>query len=132
MRFVDSNVFIYVLVRSPKNDYEIAKRILQRIEEGEEAVTNTGVIQEIVDWLEYNDKRGEVEKILTALNSYISLNKAEISWKDMMEAIDHVKRYDLDFVDALALQTMKRYGAKEIYTNDRDFDRVRGIKRIWK
>jgi len=132
LRFVDSNVFIYVLVRSPKNDYEIAKRILQRIEEGEEAVTNTGVIQEIVDWLEYNDKRGEVEKILTALNSYISLNKAEISWKDMMEAIDHVKRYDLDFVDALALQTMKRYGVKEIYTNDRDFDRVRGIKRIWK
>ncbi|HDM88552.1 MAG TPA: PIN domain-containing protein [Candidatus Bathyarchaeota archaeon] len=49
LRFIDSNVFIYVLVKSPKDDYIIAKRILQRIEEGEEAVTNTAVIQEIVN-----------------------------------------------------------------------------------
>ena len=41
MRFVDSNIFIYVLVKSPRDDYVIAKRILQRIEEGEKAVTNT-------------------------------------------------------------------------------------------
>ena len=132
MRFVDSNVFIYVLVRSPKKDYETAKRILQRIEEGEEAVTNTAVIQEIVDWLEYNNKRREVEKVLTAINSYITMKKAEVLWNDMMEAIGAMKKYDLDLVDALTLQTMKKNNVKEIYTNDRDFDRVKGIKRIWK
>ncbi len=61
MRFVDSNVFIYVLVKSLKDDYETAKRILQRIEEGKAAITNPTVIQEIVDWLEYNNKRREVK-----------------------------------------------------------------------
>ena len=76
MRFVDSNVFIYVLVKSPRDDYIIAKRILQRIEEGEEAVTNTAVIQEIVNWLEYNNRRREIEKLLTAINSYIAMKKA--------------------------------------------------------
>ena len=76
MRFVDSNVFIYVLVKSPKDDYVIAKRILQRIEEGEEAVTNMAVIQEIVNWLEYNNRRREIEKLLTAINSYIAMKKA--------------------------------------------------------
>ncbi|RJS84232.1 PIN domain-containing protein [Candidatus Bathyarchaeota archaeon] len=132
MRFVDSNVFIYVLVKTPKNDYETAKRILQRIEEGEEAITNTAVIQEIVDWLEYNNRRGEVETFLTAINSYIAMEKAEVSWKEMIEAISDMKKYDLDFVDALTLQTMKRNNVNEIYTNDRDFDRVKGIRRIWK
>ena len=131
MRFVDSNVFIYVLVKSPKDDYEIAKRILQRIEEGEEAITSTAVIQEIVDWLEYNNRRREVETLLTAINSYITMKKAEISWNDMMEAIGDMNRYDLDLVDALTLQTMKKNNVKEIYTNDRDFDQVKGIKRIW-
>jgi len=76
LRFVDSNVFIYVLVKSPKDDYVIAKRILQRIEEGEEAVTNMAVIQEIVNWLEYNNRRREIEKLLTAINSYIAMKKA--------------------------------------------------------
>ena len=63
MRFVDSNVFIYVLVRSPKDDYKVAKKILERIEGGEEAVTNVAVIQEIVDWLECNNRREEIEKV---------------------------------------------------------------------
>ncbi|HIE14409.1 TPA: PIN domain-containing protein [Candidatus Bathyarchaeota archaeon] len=132
MRFVDSNVFIYVLVRSPKDDYETAKRILQRIEEGEEAITNTAVIQEIVDWLEYNNRRREVKTFLTAINSYITMKKAEVFWNDMMEAIGDMKKYDLDLVDALTLQTMKKNNVKEIYTNDRDFDRVKGIRRVWK
>jgi len=132
LRFVDSNVFIYVLVRSPKDDYKVAKKILERIEGGEEAVTNVAVIQEIVDWLECNNRREEIEKLLTAINSYISLAKAEVSWRDFMEAIEDMKKYNLDFVDALTLQTMKKYGVKEIYTKDKDFDRVKGVKRIWK
>ncbi|RLG67901.1 hypothetical protein DRN93_03680 [archaeon] len=132
MRFVDSNVFIYVLIRSPKEDYEIARRILQRIEAGEAAITNTAVIQEVVDWLEYNNKRREIEKLLTAINSYIAMEKAEVSWNEVMEAVGDMERYSLDFVDALVLQTMKKNGVKEIYTNDRDFDRVKGIRRVWK
>jgi len=132
LRFIDSNVFIYVLVKSPKDDYIIAKRILQRIEEGEEAVTNTAVIQEIVNWLEYNNRRKEIEKLLTAINSYITMKKAEVSWSDMIAAIDDMNKYGLDFVDALTLQTMKRNNINEIYTNDRDFDRVKWIRRVWK
>ena len=132
MRFIDSNVFIYVLVKSPKDDYIIAKRILQRIEEGEEAITSTAVIQEIVDWLEYNNRRREVETLLTAINSYITMKKAKVSWNEIMEAIGDMKKYDLDLVDALTLQTMKKNDVKEIYTNDKDFDRVKEVKRIWK
>jgi len=30
LRFVDSNVFIYILVKSPRDDYVIAKRMLQK------------------------------------------------------------------------------------------------------
>jgi len=132
LRFVDSNVFIYVLVKSPRDDYIIAKRILQRIEEGEEAVTNTAVIQEIVNWLEYNNRRREIEKLLTAINSYIAMRKAGVSWSDMIAAMDDMNKYGLDFVDALTLQTMKRNNINEIYTNDRDFDRVKWVRRVWK
>jgi len=132
LRFVDSNVFIYVLVKSPKDDYMTAKRILQRIEEGEETITNTAVIQEIVDWLEYNNKRREIETFLAAINSYITMKKAKVSWNEIMEAIGDMKKYDLDLVDALTLQTMKKNDVKEIYTNDKDFDRVKEVKRIWK
>ena len=131
MRFVDANVFIYVLTKSPKEDYEISKRILERIENGEEAITNTAVIQEVIDWLEYNNRREEVKKFLTAINSYITMRKDRISWEEMLDAVIDMEKYNLDFVDALILQTMKRNGIKEIYTNDKDFDRIDWVKRVW-
>jgi len=132
MRFVDANVFIYVLVKSPKKDYEISRNILKRIENGEETATNLAVIQEVVDWLEYNNRKKEVRSFLTAVNSYLTLNKLPIAWYNLLAALDDVDRYKIDFVDALTLQTMEKNKINEIYSNDKDFDRVQWTKRIWK
>jgi hypothetical protein len=131
MRFVDSNVFIYVLIKSPKEDYNVSKRILRRIEDGEKAIVNTAVIQEVVDWLEYNNRRKEIGKVLTAINSYMTMRKESVSWREMMDAKADMEKYKLEFVDALVLQTMKRNDVREIYTNDKDFERVNWVKRVW-
>jgi len=130
MRFVDSNIFIYVLAQSPKGLSKICKSILKRIEDGEEAVTSTAVVQEVVDWLEYNNRKSEVKTFIRAANSYLTLWKVSNEWKDFLEATKDVDKYDIDFVDALALQIMKREKTSEIYSNDLDFDRVEGIRRI--
>jgi len=132
MRFVDANVFIYVLTRSPREDYLFSKSVLKRVEDGEEAITSTAIIQEVVDWLEYNNRRGEVGKFLTALNSYTAMRKVEISWREMLDALSDMEKYDLDFVDATTLQVMKENNVSEIYTNDKDFDRVEWVRRVWK
>lgn len=131
MRFVDANVFIYVLVKSPKKDYDISRNILKRIEDGEETATSLAVIQEVVDWLEYNNRRTEVRSFLTAVNSYLTLDKLTITWDDLLTALDDVDEYNIDFVDAVTLQTMKKNKIHEIYSNDYDFNRVKMIERIW-
>lgn len=131
MRFVDANVFIYILIKSPRESFETSRKILQRIEAGEEAITSTAVLQEVVDWLEYNRRKKEIKVFLTAVNSYISLRKTTPSWADMLSALDHMEAEDIDYVDALTLHTMKKKGLEEIYSNDRDFDRVTWVKRIW-
>jgi hypothetical protein len=131
MRFVDANVFIYVLVKSPKKDYEISRGILERIEAGEETATSLPVIQEVVDWLEYNNRKKEVHSFLTAVNSYISLEKLSVSWDDFLPAMYDVQKRAIDFVDALTLQEMKKRKITQIYSNDKDFDRVDWVKRIW-
>ena len=125
MRFVDANVFIYILVKSPKEAYETSKQILKRIENGEETLTNTAVIQEVVDWLEYNNRKREVKNFITAINSYLTMNKINTAWDDMLAALDDIEKHDIDFVDALTLQTMKKNNIKEIYSNDTDFDRIK-------
>ena len=131
MRFVDTNVFIYMLVRSPKKDYEIAKSILQRIQNGEEAATSLAVILEAVDWLEYNNRKREVESFLKAINSYLSMNKLAVGWDSFLPSLEDMYGKQVDFVDSLTLQLMKQNKISEIYSNDKDLDRVDWVKRIW-
>ena len=131
MRFVDANVFIYVLVKSPEKDYQISQRILRRIENGEETATSLAVIQKVVDWLEYNNRKKEARSFLTAVNSYLTMNKLNTTWNDFLTALDDMDEHNIDFVDALTLQTMKKNKINEIYSNDKDFDRVKTIERIW-
>ena len=59
------------------------------------------------------------------------MNKLNITWDDLLTALDDVDEHKIDFVDALTLQTMKKNKTNEIYSNDTDFDRVKWIKRIW-
>lgn len=131
MRFVDTNVFIYTFVRSPQKDYEISKSILQRIQNGEPSATSLAVIQEAIDWLEYNNRKREVGSFLTAVNSYLSMNKLAIAWDNFLPSLEDMYGKQLDFVDSLSLQIMKQNKITEIYSNDKDFERADGIKRVW-
>lgn len=131
MRFVDTNVFIHVFIKSPKKDYEISKRILERIESGEAAATSIAVIYEAVDWLEYNNREKEVRSFLTAINSYLSLSKLVVEWNNFLPSLKDMYDKQIDFVDALTLQMMKENRISEIYSNDKDFDRIDWVKRIW-
>jgi predicted nucleic acid-binding protein len=131
MRFVDANVFIYEILQSPKKDYEISDKILSRIENGEETATSLQVIQEVIKWFEYNNRQKEIESFLIALNSYLSLSKFSASWDSFVAAKEEMNKKQIGFVDSLTLQVMKKNEINEIYSNDKDFDRIEGIKRIW-
>jgi uncharacterized protein len=131
MRFVDANVFIYLIIQSPQKDYEISERILTRIEEGEETATSLPIIQEVIKWLEYNNRKKEIGDFLTAINSYLSMNKITTSWDNYLHSVEDMNKKQMSFVDSLTLQIMKENKITEIYSNDKDFDRVDWVKRIW-
>jgi predicted nucleic acid-binding protein len=131
LRFVDANVFLYTLIGSPKRDFETSRAILKRVEEGEEAMTSLAVILEVVDWLEYNGRKKEAGVFLAAVNSYTEMKKVSNSWRDFPRASAEAEEAGIDFVDALTLAVMRREKIAEVYSNDKDFDRVAGIKRVF-
>ena len=131
MRFVDANVFIYQIMQSPQEDYEISERILQRIERGEEAAISLSVIQEVIKWLEYNHRKKEIGNFLIAINSYISINKVSVAWENFLPSLENMNKKQISFVDSLTLQIMSAYKINEIYSSDKDFDRIDWVKRIW-
>jgi predicted nucleic acid-binding protein len=131
MRFVDANVFIYAIVKSPQKDYEISRTILQRIESGEAAATSLAVIQEVINWLQYNGRKREVGSFLLAINSYLSMSKLSTNWDNFLPSLENMYDKQINLVDSLTLQIMKHNKINEIYSYDKDFDRIDWVKRIW-
>ena len=130
MRFIDTNVFIYVLNSDPEFG-PTAKRILKRVEEGEEATTSSLVTAEVATWLEINKRKQAIPQFFASMESYPSLTKIETTYADELTANELSTRYpQLEFFDRVYLAQMQRVSLKEIYSNDRGFDRVVEISRV--
>ena len=131
MRFVETNIFLYVITANAEFG-PAARRILERIGSGEEAVTSSLVIAEVCAWLEYRKKKTYVGTFLSALDSYLTLQKSETTYADEKRAGELERSYPrLEFFDRMYFAQMERLKLTEIYSNDRAFDKVKGIKRIF-
>ncbi len=118
MRFVDTNIFIYVLTAHPTFGHT-AKRILERLECGEEAVTSTLVMCEIAWVLEAMGKQGSIGSALEKILSYKSLKTVEVTSDDLLMGANNMAAYCMDFNDGVNLAVMMRFGLSEIYSNDK-------------
>ena len=131
MRFVETNIFLYVITAHPDLGLT-AKEILQRIELGERAMTSSLVVAEVCAWLEYHGMKDKIEAFFKALESYPTLKKCETTYEDELKAEELKSRYPhLEFFDRVYLAQMLRLKLTEIYSNDRGFDKVSEIKRIF-
>ena len=131
MRFVETNIFLYVITAHP--DFgPVAKEVLERIELGEQATTSSLVVAEVCAWLEYHGMRDKIDAFFKALESYPTLKKCETTYEDEVKAKELKSQYShLEFFDRVYLAQMLRLKLTEIYSNDRGFDKVTGIKRIF-
>ena len=117
MRFVDTNVFIYAVTAHPRFG-EAARRILERIEGGEAAMTSTLVLCEVAWVLEVMGRQGDIKSTLEKILSYKSLEVVEFSGDDLLMGVNNMVINNVDFNDGVNVAIMMRMGVSEAYSND--------------
>jgi len=133
-RFIDSNIFVYVLSADPRFSQK-ALIILEDAEKGlYDAYTSTLVVSQVLAHLE----RRRRKKALTLFLKYLEESPIvviETTFTDYLEAKRIANTYNLDFTklwdDLVITAQMKRINVNEIYSNDKDFDEIPGVKRIF-
>jgi predicted nucleic acid-binding protein len=131
MRFVDTNVFIYVITAHPAFG-PAARRILERIEAGEEALTSTLVLCEVAWVLEAMGRQGDINPTIEKILSYESLRVADFGAEDLVMGSVNLTNYRIDFNDGVNLAVMERNGVKEVYSNDeRHLGRVDSLRLVF-
>ncbi|HUK85937.1 MAG TPA: type II toxin-antitoxin system VapC family toxin [Candidatus Acidoferrum sp.] len=116
-RFVDANIFIYA-VTAHQLFGKTAKKILERINNGEPAVTSTIVLCEVAWVLEAMGKQGSIKPTLEKIMSFKNLKLVGFSEDDLLVGANTVGTEHLDFNDSVNLALMMRLGITEIYSND--------------
>lgn len=133
-RFIDANVFVYLLSADPRYS-EKALEILEAAEKGlYEAYTSTLAVSQVLAHLERR-RRGRALGLFLSYLEDSPVAVVETTWHDFLEARRLAEENKLllhsMWDDLVIAAQMKRLGVEEIYSNDRDFDRVPGIRRLF-
>lgn len=133
MRFVDSNIFVYHLADDPIYG-ERAGEILGAIEKGEKTLTSTLVIAQVCAYLKWKKMERAIPAFLDLLRSLPSMGKEDTTFLDVSSAYALQEKTKIGWRmwdDLIIAVQMKRQGIDEIYSNDKDFDGIPGIKKIF-
>jgi predicted nucleic acid-binding protein len=130
-RFLETDAILRYLTGDDHDRATAVLELLHRVESGRErVVTSPMVIFEVVFTLQsfYGVPRAGIREMVGTILELrgLSLDGREV----FIGALDLYCELNLPFADAFNACYMKRRGLAEIYTFDRDYDRVRGLKRV--
>ncbi|MEM3766334.1 MAG: type II toxin-antitoxin system VapC family toxin [Candidatus Bathyarchaeia archaeon] len=128
--YVDVNVFVYWLGNHPnlgRRSYEWIRKIegASRGKYVTSALTLYQIMVIIAGLTGKNLKDQElVEEVVNSIEGLSGLRIMPLTVEDITEAAKLMKEHSLDYEDAIHLTSALRSRAKEIISNDEDFDRT--------
>lgn len=131
MIFIDTNIFLRYFEREDESTYRKVERLFTEIVNGNIIGISTSLVIAEVIWVLkrfYNWDKEEicnnVELILKTPN--VMFNQRSV----IVKAINLYKDKNISFIDAYNYSYMKANGVTEIYSFDRDFDKLKDVKRL--
>jgi predicted nucleic acid-binding protein len=124
-----------VLLRYLTGDHpamsERCRRLFERIEAGDETVYLPEAALAEVVWTLRSFYELPVERLCDFLGDLLAMDGVEMPRKELVwGALEHLRAGRLDFSDAMIAAESEARGLIEIYSFDRDFDRVPGLARV--
>jgi predicted nucleic acid-binding protein len=131
MRFIDSTVFVYAVLKPRRelNEQEqqlkrASKEVFKRVNEGEEVITTVVHLSEVANVLEdaanLSFSISFMKDVLLKRNVIVE----KVNDKNYMESAILAEEKRVSINDALAYLIMRRKGIEEIYTFDKHFENL--------
>jgi len=136
LRFVDASVFVHAFLK-PKRELkthemkikESAKKIVKRINDGEEVGVTVVQVSEIANLLESYLPLNEALRVEKFLLLAGNVKVFDVTKRDCLKALKNVKEKNVGLCDAIAYVIMMKNGVNEIYSFDSDFDKL-NVRRV--
>jgi predicted nucleic acid-binding protein len=122
--FVDTNLFLRLLLKNHPEQSPIAERIFQKAEEGKLKLWTTDVVISEIVWVLKSFFKQPPFKIQQSVSKVFGItNLSILNKKLLIQALDDFVKKNVDFVDAYNYQLAKLHDRK-ILSFDEDFDKL--------
>ena len=130
MIFVDANIFLEVALDDVRS--KECKTLFSHIHKGQvQGITSDFIVYTCLLQIESKTQSVEnMQKFLVFLNSLEGMKIDSPRFETLYAALTIMPKYGMDFDDALVVAIMISSGVEELVSFDKDFDNVKGIKRI--
>jgi len=127
---IDSNIFLEYLLDQEKADKSY--KFIHNLNEQKNAayISDFNVDSIILSLGKYKVKKEIMQIFLNNLINSNSIIVYEITFEDRLLALEIMEKYQLDYEDALTLQSALSTNSREIVSFDKHFDGIDEIKRI--
>jgi predicted nucleic acid-binding protein len=138
MKFLDANPFVYAFYKPRRaltveeaRMKEEAKAIVNKVNRGEEQVLTSVVhISEVSNILKRKMTIAELAELLSGLLTSENVQVEGVTAEDYLGATESAPDLGVDPNDSLAVRLMRSHGVQDIFTFDRGFDKIEGVKRV--
>lgn len=131
LRAIDANVILRFVTADHPEMSSRCRDLFARVQHGEEAVFLPEAALSDVIWTLSSFYRWPVDHICRFVGDLLSQDGVRMSRKALAwEALSLFLEGQVDFSDALIAAEMRDASLKEIYSYDRDFDKIEGITRV--
>jgi len=138
LKFLDANILVYAyykprrrLMGQEETLKNLAKEIVGKISEGKEDVMTTVIhLSEMANILKHGMALNELHEMIFGLLTLDNVETTGVSREDYSAATELGMELGLDPNDALAVQVMRLHNISEIYSFDKDFEKVKGMVRL--
>lgn len=138
MRFVDTNIFLAYLVQPISEEDEgksdACRALFDRVIAGEEEITTSETVIAEIAYILGSPRQFRLppQDIVSRLKPIVALPGLKITNKrTYLRALDIFAAHPrLGFEDAVSAAIVERMNPSELYSYDRDFDRVEEVTRI--
>lgn len=128
MIFLDSTYLIGLILKNDSLYYK--SHLLKSYLDDENKIINNTVFNEVLNSVTSNNSNYDLNHIKKLL---LSFNIDFLTLDDYLDSFDIFEYYNfsVNFSDCTILNTMQNYNINQIASFDSDFDKIKGVKRIY-
>lgn len=128
MIFLDSSYLIGLILKNDSYSYN-SHHMVHYLEKENKIINNT-VFNEVLNSLSSNNFNNDLPYIKKLLFSF---NIDILTYDDYRDSFDIFEFYNfsINFSDCTILNTMQNYKINKIASFDSDFDKIKGVKRVY-